>query len=453
MATHALPSATKTIPFVKGLPWLGSWIEHDRDRLNFYLRVFRECGDVGGIHFGPFPMIMFSAPEFVHSILVEHAYDFDKGEVLHRTFRPAIGNGLFVSEGEFHRKQRKLMAPAFQPRQIMSYADTMVTYGERIVQQWHHGATIDVSQEMTHLTMSIGGKVLFDADVFTETDALGASIATVLRDVTRRLSSLISVPFSWPTPGNLRTKRAIAFLRARIQRMIEERRNSTQERNDFLSLLLHARDEEGKGMSDEQLMDEAVTLFGASHETTATALAWTWYLLATHPDIYARVQQEVDTVLQGRTPTYADLAHLPYCLQVFKETLRIYPPAYALTRVALHDMEIDGYPLHKLDTVLIAPYVLHRRPDYFPDPERFDPERFTAENEKKLPRYAYMPFGAGPRICIGSHFAMMEGHLLLATLAQRVTFELLEGQKIVPDPRHNLTIRPRNGVKVRVRRR
>ncbi len=235
--------------------------------------------------------------------------------------------------------------------------------------------------------------------------------------------------------------------------MINERRASANDKSDFLSILLQTREEDGSRMSDEQISDESLTLFGAGHETTATALIWAWYLLASHPDAYRKMQQEIDSVLQGRTPTYTDLADLPYTLQVFKETLRLYPPAYAFTRTALHEVEINDYLIPAMGLVMVSPYVIHRKSDYFPDPEKFDPERFTPEKEKRLPRYAYIPFGAGPRICIGNHFAMMEGHLLLATLAQRVTFELVPGQHIVPDPNKSITIRPRYGVKMVVRRR
>lgn len=444
---------TKPIPHIQEPPLIGSLPEHNRDRLNLYLRVARECGDVGIFHFGPYPLILFNTSEFVHSILVEHAYDFDKGELIHKTFRPVIGNGLFVSEGDLHRRQRKLMAPPFQPRHIKSYAASMVDYGERIQQEWKDESIVDIGQEMTHLTMSIVGKVLFDVDVFTETDELGAAMVTTLGHVSRGLSSLFIVPLNWPTKHNKHTKQAIALLRGRIQRMIDERRSDAQQRNDFLSILLQTRGEDGSRMDDQQISDEALTLFGAGHETTATALTWTWYLLATHPDIYAKVQEEVGRVLQGRTPTYADLAHLPYCLQVFKETMRLYPPAYAVGRVALYDVEIDGYLVRKNGVAIVSPYTLHRRPDYFPDPEKFNPERFTPENEKQLPRYAYLPFGAGPRICIGNHFAMMEGHLLLATLAQHVTFDLVPGQQIVPDPAQTVTIRPKYGMKMIVHRR
>jgi cytochrome P450 len=204
-------------------------------------------------------------------------------------------------------------------------------------------------------------------------------------------------------------------------------------------------------MSDEQLMSECLNLFGAGYETTATALSWTWYLLCKHPEIYQEVQHEVDAVLQGRTPTAADLERLPYCLQVFKEALRIYPPVYATCRRAIDDVEIDGYRVSKGWTVFLAPYTLHRREEHFPEPEKFDPERFTPAQEKILPRYAYMPFGAGPRICIGLHFTMMEGHLLLATIAQRASFSLLPSQEIKPDLLHFL--RPRGMVQVAVTKR
>ena len=410
-------------------------------------------GDVCGMHFGPFPGILFNKPEHVHSILVEHAYDFDKGIAIHNTFRPVIGDGIFSSEGDFHRRQRKLMSPPFQPRHIASYADIMGHYGEQIQQGWADGSVIDVNQQMTNVTMSIIGKALFDADVFTETDELGAAMTVSNEYVSHNLSVLLPAPYSWPLPRNVRMRKAVGVLRKRISRFIEERRNNLSERNDFLSILLQARDEDGKPMSDGQLMAECSTLFGAGHETTATALSWTWYLLCQHLESYAKVQEEVDKVLQGCTPTYADLARLPYCLQVFKEAMRLYPPAYAMSRRALREVEIDGYRVPKNWVVLVAPYTLHRREEYFAEPERFVPERFTPEREKQLPRYAYMPFGAGPRICLGLYFAMMEGHLLLATLAQRVRFTLVPGQTIEPDPVHHLALRPAGAVYVTVKRR
>ncbi len=454
MVTQVKPSTArqKAFHFTGGYPFIGNILEFNRDRLGFLQRMARE-GDVCGMRFGPFPVILFNRPEHVHSILVEHAYDFDKGIGVHNTFRPAIGDGIFSSEGEFHRRQRKIMAPSFHPRHIASYAEIIGHYGEQILQTWADGSIININQQMTSLTMSVIGKALFDADVFSEADELGAAMSVTLEYISHNLSTLLPPPYSWPTPGHRRVHKAAAVLRNRIQRFIDERRASPMERNDFLSILLEARDDEGNPMSDEQVMAECLTLFGAGHETTATALTWAWYLLCQHPDIYEKVQQEVDSVLQGRTPTYADLARLPYCLQVFKESMRLYPPAYGFSRRALKDVEIDGYLVPTNWIVLLAPYTMHRREEFFPQPETFDPERFTPEREKLLPRYAYMPFGAGPRICIGMHLAMMEGHLLLAILAQRASFTLLPGQSIKIDPVHNLTLRPAGAVNVQVKKR
>ncbi|WP_338250280.1 cytochrome P450 [Dictyobacter halimunensis] len=310
-----------------------------------------------------------------------------------------------------------------------------------------------MSREMMALTMSIVGNVLFQTDVLAETDELGAALSTALAYINYILSSFFPLPLNWPTERNRRTRQALDLLNRRMQKMIEERRASGEQGDDFLSILLRARDEDGAPMGDQQIKDEALTLFVAGHETTAAALTWTWFLLAEHPDIYQRLRDEVDTVLQGHSPTYADLARLPYTLQVLKESMRLYPPSIALVRVALRPVDLGPYHLRRGQTIMIVPYTIQRRPDYFPDPERFNPDHFRPENEARLPRFAYLPFGAGPRICIGNHFALMEGHLLLAALAQRVSFSLLPGQQIIPDNDKTITIRPRYGLKMRVQRR
>ena len=448
MATTIAPNP---VPSVEELPGLGSIHAFNHDRLSFLLGVTRSYGDVARFHFGPFPVLFFNTSELVHGVLVEHASDFYGGVVRERAFSPIIGNGLFVSEGDLHRRQRKILAPSFQPRHIKSYADTMVAYGERAQATWTDEQRVDINRQMIHITMSIIGKVLFDADVFTEADELGAAMSIALEHVNYVFSRIVPLPLNWPLPRHRRTRRAKAILQARIQEMIDERRRDDTERDDFLSILLRTRDDEGNPMSDQQVHDEAITFFGAGHETTATALTWVWYLLSQHPDVYQRVRDEVDGVLQGRALTYDDLAQLPYTLRVLKESMRLYPPAYAISRVALRDVEVGGYSVPKDTTVFFSPYAIHRRPDYFPDPDRFNPDRFLPEREAALPRYAYMPFGAGPRICIGNHFALMEGHLLLATLAQRVTFELVPGQDIRPDPK--VTTRPRGDIQMVVHRR
>jgi cytochrome P450 len=306
---------------------------------------------------------------------------------------------------------------------------------------------------MTDLTMSIIGKVLFDADIFSETDKLGAAMTALMTYVTDISSALLPLPYSWPLPRNRRTRKAVQVLHSCFCSFIAERRAHPTERNDFLTILLQAKDDEGSPMSDEQLMAECLILFLGGHETTSTALTWTWYLLCEHPEIYQEVEQEVDGVLQGRTPTYADVARLPYCLQVFKEAIRLYPPAHVFPRQALHDVEIDSYLVPKGGMVLISPYTLHRRSDNFPQSETFDPERFTPEREKLLPRHAYLPFGAGPRSCIGMYFALMEGQLLLAILAQRHHFTLVPGQIIEPDSVHYGTLKPATPVYITIKKR
>ena len=454
MVAQVETKSTKTIPYVRGYPFVGNIPELTKDRLKFLARMTR-VSDVCGCHLGPFSTILFNKAEYAHAILVEHASDFYKGRLMHRVFDSSFSGkqGVFISEGEFHRRQRKLMSPPFQPRHIASYADTMVGYTEQLLQEWRDGETIDVNQEMTKVTMSIIGKILFDADVFTEADELGEAVTITLENAVYRFTHLLAPPLNWPTPRNIRVRAAGELLRERIQHMIDERRQSGKERNDFLSILLHARYEDGGAMDDEQLMEECLTLFAAGHETTATTLTWAWHLLCQHPDAYRKVQQEVDSVLQGRTPTYADVEHLPYCLQVFKEAMRLYPAAYSIAREALHDVDINGYVVPKGHIVLISPYTLHRKPEYFAEPEKFVPERFAPEREKQIPRYAYLPFGAGPRICIGNYFATMEGHLLLAMLAQKVVFTLEPGQTIEPDLNHHLTMRPGGKVNMVVSKR
>lgn len=443
---------SKKLPFLKGVPLLGIVPDFKKDRLDLFRRMAR-AGDVCGVHFGPFPCVFFNKPEHVQNILVKHAYAFDKGSALHRILRPLVGNGIICSEGDFHRHQRKLMAPAFQPRQVANYAKTIVHYGEQFLQTWADGAVIDLNQEMSNLTMSVLGSALFGAGAFTGTSELGAAMLVTFEYVSHALSTPFQLPYSWPLPRNRRMHRAVALLRSHMQCLIDERRNSPCEREDFLSLLLQARDEDDRAMSDEQVMTECLMLFGAGYETTAAALNWSWYLLCQHPESYQRVQQEVDSVLQGRAPTYDDLERLPYCLQVFKEALRLYPPAYATCRRTLHEIEIDGYRVPRGWAVLLAPYTLHRREDSFPQPELFKPERFAPEQEKLLPRYAYLPFGAGPRICLGLHFALLEGHLLLAQLAQRATFSLLPGQTFIPDLLDHLVLRPAGTLYATVKKR
>ncbi len=447
MAPSMTPSLT--LPSVRGLPFIGNLPKFRWDRLNLYLQVSRECGDIGTFRIASRTVVLLNSAELAHAVLVEQADAFEKPRILRVLTEPVLGNGLLTSDNQFHRRQRKLVAPAFQHRRITTYADVMADYAERIQREWPHGRTIDVAQEMMRLTLWIVGKTLFDVDVLDEAEELGAALETMMRSFNKRLSTLLPVPLHWPTPGNRRLQRAIERLDATIYRIIRERRASDDDRGDLLSILLQTQyEDDGSYMSDRQVHDEAMTLFLAGHETTANALAWSWYLLGQHADIYARMRAEADRVLAGRIPTFEDLAHLPYTLQVLKEAMRLYPPAPVIGRQVARTVTIGDHILPRGTDIVISPYALHRRPDYFPEPERFDPERWTPEAERRLPRHAYLPFSAGPRICIGNHFAMMEAHIILATLAQRVIFELDPRQHIKPEPL--ITLRPRNGIKLRV---
>lgn len=445
-----------SIPQISGLPLIGNLLAFRADRTKLFARIAHECGDMGVYRLGTRKLILITAPELTHAVLVEHATVFDKTPFFRTYMRPMLGNGLLTIAQDLHRKQRKLVAPAFQHRRIAAYATVMAEYADQIQRLWSDGTTIDVAREMMRLTLWIVGKTLFDAHVLDEAEELGQALTTALRAFNAQVGSVVPIPPTWPTPLNRRAQRAIARLKVTIARIIADRRMLDQDRGDLLSMLLQAQyEDDGSRMSDQQVHDEVMTLFLAGHETTANALAWTWMLLAQHPDVYARMRAEVDRVLgagaTARTPGFDDLVNLPYTLQVFKEALRLYPPVPMLVRQATQSITLGGYALPAGSVVVLSPAMLHRRPEAFPDPERFDPDRWTPEAEARLPVSTYLPFGSGPRVCIGNHFAMMEGHVVLATLAQRVLFTLVEGQRI--EQELLITLRPRYGIAMQVQHR
>jgi len=451
VTTEFTHTPKKTIPFVSGESRFSGSLKAIRgDRLAFYTRTMRECGSIGKFHWGLLTFYIVSDPKLIQGILVEHSEAFNKGIVINLLFSPIVGKGLFLNEGEPWRKQRKLLAPLFQPRHLASYAESIVGYTERQLSNWREGEVINLEKEMMALTMSIIGKILFDEDVFSQTDELGTALSDVFRWIDIVSLKAFPLPAVVPTPLNLWVRRRTKVIQNHVQLMIEARRNQPKDRVDILSMLLNATNESGNSMDDVQVRDEAVTVFGAGHETTAVSLAWAVYFMLSQPEIYAKVQHEVDTVLAGHAPTITDLARLPYSLQVIKETLRYYPPSGGIARQALQEIEIGGYTFPKGQLVMLPMYATHRIPEYYPDPERFDPERFSVENEKKLPRYAYWPFGAGPRVCIGSHLAMMEMHLVLALLVQQVRLELVPGQTVQVEMRGTIHM---NGCKLVVHHR
>ena len=394
-----------------------------------------------------------SSPEMAHAVLVEQADAFVKGYGLSYFARPLLGNGLLTSEHDFHHRQRRLMAPAFVHKRIAEYAAVIAARTEAAQRGWGDGATVDVSAAMMRLTLEIVGATLFGAEMGPEADEIGAALTAAMEHVMRPIRSLVPVPTSWPTPGNRRGLAAIARLDKTVYRLIEERRRDGKDRGDFLSMLLLAQDEGGGAkMTDKQVRDEAMNIFLAGHETTANALTWAFYLLGQHPSARERLEREVDAALGGRTPALADLGAMPWSLAVFKEAMRLYPPAFVVARRALRDVTIRGHHIARNELCIVNIVGMHRRPSYFPEPSRFDPERFLPENEKRLAKQAFLPFGAGQRVCIGNHFALLEGQLALAALAQRVRFDLPPGApRVETEPL--ITLRPKGGMPMRVTRR
>ena len=409
-------------------------------------------GDIVFFWRGAERFYLITNPEYIKDLLTTSARKFAKGRALERS-RALLGQGLLTSEGEFHLRQRRLMQPAFHRQRIAAYAESMVQFSVRMGERWQPGQDVDVHQQMTALTLAIVGKTLFDADVESDTDDVMEAIAGVFG-----LFHLTMMPFSEvlekiPFSPVRKLHNARARLDKVIYRIIAERREKAEDRGDLLSILLRAQDEEGGGgrMTDELLRDECVTLFLAGHETTANLLTWAWYLLAQHPVAEARLHAEVDSVLSNRLPTLSDVERLPYIEKVVSETLRMYPPAWIVGRRALEDHQFGPYSIPRRSLVAACQWIVHHDSRHFPEPFRFDPERWTPEARAARHKFSYFPFSAGPRACIGEGFAWAEAALVLATVAQKWKLEMVPGQRI--GIRAGMTLRPDRPVKMTVRRR
>ena len=420
--------------------------------LPFFQNLAQQYGDISYFRLGPQEAFFLNHPDYIKDVLVTNHQNFHKGLALQRAKR-LLGEGLLTSEGEFHRRQRRLALPAFHRARVASYAEVMTNYASQTRAGWRDGDTVDMSEEMMRLTLGIVGKTLFDADVVSEAQEVGEAM-TVVMD----LFNTITLPFfellqKLPLPQLRRFDKARAKLDAIIYRLIEERRRRSEDRGDLLSMLLLAQDSEGDGgqMTDAQLRDEVMTIFLAGHETTANALTWTWYLLSQNPEAEARLHQEIDEVLGGRLPTFADVPQLKYTEMVLAESMRLYPPAWALGRLAMTECEIGGYVIPPKSLVLMSQFVMHRDPRYFPEPLRFDPDRWTAEARDSRPQFSYFPFGGGPRRCIGESFAWMEGVLLIAALAQHWQMRLVPNHPVALKP--VITLRPKHGMRMTLTRR
>jgi cytochrome P450 len=420
-------------------------------------------GDVVRVSDGGQDTYLINNPEYIRDILVINHRNFHKSPVLRR-MGSLLGQGLLTSEDELHLRQRRLIQPAFHRQRIAEYARIMTDYTEKTGARWQDGQIYDIHEEMMRLTMVIVGHALFGTNVESEASEIGEAITTLLAGSRRLLLPFWEKIQHWPIAGNRRIYAAGEVLDAKIREMIAERRKMEQGQSpasgqalslqhDLLDMLLRARDDagDGKGMSDELVRDEVITLFIAGHETTSNALTWTWYLLSQHPEVETRLHAELESVLGRRTPTADDFEKLEYTRRVLSESMRLYPPAWTISRQALEEYPVGPYVLPKGSVVLMSQWVMHHDARYYPDPFRFDPERWTPEAVAARPRYAYFPFGGGPRLCVGEPFAWMEGVLVLAMLAQRWQLRLDPTQRVGLLPQ--VTLRPKYGMRMRVEKR
>jgi cytochrome P450 len=424
-----------------------------RDPLGTMLSMARDFGDIAYTRLGPFDVYLVSHPDDIRDVLVTNNHSYMKGRGLQEAKR-VLGEGLLTSEGEFHRSQRRLIQPIFHHARIDGYGEVMVRDAIRLTDRWRDGQALNVHAEMMRLTMVIVGTTLFGADVEGDAAEVGIALSDVLGMFQRVTNPFGALLDRLPLPSTRRYRRAQATLDGVIERMIRRRRAEGANGEDLLSMLIAAQDEEsGAGMADRQVRDEAMTLFLAGHETTAQLLTWTWYLLSRSPYVEARLHAELEEVLGGddRTPVAGDLPNLRYTGMVLSEAMRMYPPAYVLGRLALEDVRIGDRRVPAGSTILMSPYVVHHDPRWYPEPFRFDPGRWTADEVAKRPRHAFLPFGGGPRLCIGEGFAWMEGKLLLATIARRWRLRVPRTHPVELQPM--VTLRPKGGMPVRVERR
>lgn len=436
-------------PAVKGYPLIGDVPDYARDPLGHFERLHQRYGDVSQSSILGKPHCFVFHPDLIEEVHLHSQKRFIKGYNESFTFRSTFGNGLLSSNGDFWLRQRRLAQPAFHRERIAGYSHTMTQYTLRMLQDWHDGQTLDAHQAMMQLTLEIVCKTLFDAEAGPDAKAIGQAFEVVLHQFDReqRLLWPALLPAWLPNPSRQRLRRAVQAMEQAIARFIETHRG--QDKGDLLSMLMAAQDTDGSQMTAQQLRDECMNLLLAGHETTANTLSWTLWLLSQHPQVQQTLEQELDGVLQGRTPTLADLPQLRYTDQVIKESMRLRPPVWVVSRIAAQETELGGYRIAQGTEVIMSQWVTHRDPRFFAEPLAFRPQRWTPEMEKALPRYAYFPFGGGPRQCIGNQFAQMEAVLVLATIAQRYRWKSL--QNAVPEA--SLTLRPKGGLPLQLSKR
>jgi cytochrome P450 len=430
-------------PGPRGWPFVGSLPAFYWDPLAFNRRIAERYGDVALVRIAGLSYYVISNPDDIEAVFVTRNRDFKKGK-LGPERRLLFGNGLATSDGDFWRRQRRLAQPAFHRERIAAYGESIVAFTEEMTAAWRDGEVRDLHVDMMRLTLRNVAQTLFGTDASREAAEVAAALEVVMTFLALEEGFLLRLlPRGLTTGRRARFRRAVERLDRIVFDMIARRRSGGNDSGDLLSMLLAAQDEDGSRMSDQQLRDEVMTIFLAGHETTALALSWTFALLAEHPQVEERLAAEV-SALGGRAPGVADLPRLRCAEQVVKEAMRLYPPAWILARQALRDVEIGGYRIPAKAFVVMSQWVVHHDPRHFAEPERFLPERWTEDFERRLPRSAYFPFGGGQRVCIGAPFAMMEAILVLVTIVRRFRFALLPGRRVVPHP--SLSLRPKDGV-------
>jgi len=430
---------------------IGGHIRHfGADLLDFLLNTAREYGPLASLRVGPKRVFLASRPDLIEQVLVRDAKHYIK-HFGARAFKPVLGNGLVTSEGAYWQRQRKLVQPAFLRTRARSYAPVMADLTEETLQSWVPGKSVRINYEFEALTSKIALKTLFDLDDDGDRERFSDTLKFAFDLMTARLRQVLKFPLWIPTPQNLRLTRAIAELDRTVQGFIASGRSRGTVGDDLLSRLVFAQREDGSQMNDQELRDEAMTLYLASHETTALTLTWSWYLLSQHKRVEDKLVSEWQRVLAGKIPAADDIAHLPYTSSVIAESMRLFPPVYVVGREATTDLELGGYRVKRGYTVLMSQWVNHRDPEYFPDPEAFRPERWENGLAKRIPKFAYYPFGGGQRICIGNSFALMEAAIILAAVGQRYKFTL--DPEAVIEIKPQITLMPAYDIPVTLQRR
>jgi cytochrome P450 len=436
------------LPGPRGLPVLGSLLEVWGDPVQYLLQSRSRYGDLFQFKVGPRPFIFASHPDAIQHLLQDHHRNYVHWPRDNGNYRALLGHGLLANEGEIWRRHRSLVQPAFHRRRLELLVGTVVNAVAEVSARWDRharsGQPVDVGAEMGWLTLAIVTRALYGLDASDQAELIGGSLSKAIRHIAHG----VMLPFELPEFANRRFLETVRALDAVVYDIIQSRQGDSQERNDMLAMLMDARDESGAGLSLPELRDEVMNFLIAGHETSALGLTWTWYLLAQHPEVEHRLHAETAQILGGRAPNFADLANLPYLDMVIHEALRLYPPAGTMVRYALNDDEIGGCPIPAGSVIIFSQYITQRLSAFWPDPEVFDPERFSSERPAQRPRYAYFPFGGGPRQCIGIHFAQMELPVVLAILTQRYRLELLPGHAV--DPRPAMDMYPRRPIMMRV---